>query len=836
MPKGWLFSDTGIAVGLEPDRITVLGFDDGGRACGIPGEDQIHTGIFGEVGSGKSVVNTIMINQNINRGEGFLVLDPHGTLAQDALRMVPEAERDRIVYISLDSVVRWGRTVKINPLEVKDGTERYLVAMNLVNALRNIYKDSWGPQLETLLRNGANALVEIEGSTLRDLVKIMTDERMRSVYLARVANRDVKHFWSVLFPQQYQRDAGRSAYNKLDKILSAPQVAAMLDTGRSTVDFGEVLDSGKWVIIDLSGGGSDDVISFVGTILINMVYVEARKRIARCDGTPRPFFMYVDEAHLFAPFVLRELLNTMRKANVKVAITSQTINTFPREFAREISALVRTIVCFKVDMETAAMFKTVMPVSQEVLTSVTHGRFAFYSQGDPPLSGLLKVFPIVDRGRDWKDLARHSLGRHGEGTSLERYMIPTKASGESPGVTPLEAAIIQVLYNSQEEMAREDIYSSVRGMFLVEPRQVYERLEDMLVGRLRLVERRSGPSGDGPAGLETTYRLSGLAYNSIFSRAAAGRRAGSDLHLATIFLIMELQQRHFKFCIPDLGDSGRQRPDLLIFEPERQDRDGACYWDPLVWSDRVVAVEVEVDPTKHKQQVITNFRKNFELGYDVWFVVFSQEHMRFIIDAMSGCRIDASLYKIVRIPQEAVGRASNLQNGSVAHLTGEELEVYSSLGAGRTAGSISGITGLSSYDVMGILWKLERKGLAERGYAEAKRCVVDPSLGKKVTSTRREEYFAPTGQGWAVERSCAPAADGGHGGDGKKGEGAAPPTGPEDGMRSLEGIDFDSLSNPELRDIVLHPRYGTLARKLLENRGYYVHTDGGSVSIRKKAG
>jgi plastocyanin len=45
--------------------ITVLGFDDNRSAVGIPSEDQIHTAIFGEVGSGKSTVDTIMINQRI---------------------------------------------------------------------------------------------------------------------------------------------------------------------------------------------------------------------------------------------------------------------------------------------------------------------------------------------------------------------------------------------------------------------------------------------------------------------------------------------------------------------------------------------------------------------------------------------------------------------------------------------------------------------------------------------------------------------------------------------------------------------------------------------------
>jgi polynucleotide 5'-kinase involved in rRNA processing len=44
--------------------ITALGFDDNHNVIGIPREDQIHTAIFGEVGSGKSTFDTIMKNRN----------------------------------------------------------------------------------------------------------------------------------------------------------------------------------------------------------------------------------------------------------------------------------------------------------------------------------------------------------------------------------------------------------------------------------------------------------------------------------------------------------------------------------------------------------------------------------------------------------------------------------------------------------------------------------------------------------------------------------------------------------------------------------------------------
>ncbi|MDH2907271.1 MAG: type IV secretion system DNA-binding domain-containing protein [Candidatus Nitrosotalea sp.] len=807
--------------------ITVLGFNDNGLTAGIPRNEQIHTGIFGEVGSGKSIVDTIMINQNINRDEGFMLVDPHGTLAQDVLRMIPESKKDRVIYISLDTVRLWGKIVKINPLEVKSGGDRYVVAMNLVNALRNIYHDSWGPQLEALLRNGTNALVEIEDSTLRDLVKIITDERMRSIFINKVTNRDVRHFWNVLFPQQYQKDAGRSAYNKLDKILSTPQVAAILDTAKSTIDFGDIMESDKWVIVDLSSGGSDDVISFLGTILINMVYVEARKRFGRPVGMTKPFFMYIDEAHLFAPFALRELLNTMRKANMKVTIATQTINTFPREFAKEISALVRTLVCFKVDLETANMFKTVMPVSVEQLTSMTQGRFAFYSQGNPPHTGLLIAVPIVDRKKDWKELARYSVEKYGESTSLERYVMPTKSQHPSPQVTPLEATILLLLYNENRDMTKDEIYEFIYKMFPVDKRDVFSKLDDILVNQLRLVERKNMIFYDGADKLAISYVLSGLAYNSFFSQTAIGRRAGSPLHQTTIFLIMNMQQKTFKFCIPDLGDKGEQRPDLLIFEPQRRKASKGITCDPLHWSEKIIAVEVEIDPTKHESQVVENFRKNFELGYDVWFIVFSDKYKQYVVDTMNKNNIAKQFYNIAIISPDAVGRLGNIQNNSISCLTGEELEVYNVLKSNGTAQSVDYKTGLSACDVMKILWKLEQKGVTERGYVETGNIEFDLER-KDIAQVKRPEYLVPVEEG----KKLGENSDSHNLETEKKNDTAASS---DANVQQLAGFDFSKLSNQGLKDLVLDPECGTFAKTLLENRGNYVYVKNGKVKTRKKS-
>ncbi|MDE1818997.1 MAG: hypothetical protein KGI19_10400, partial [Thaumarchaeota archaeon] len=555
--------------------------------------------------------------------------------------------------------------------------------------------------------------------------------------------------------------------------------------------------------------------------------VEARKRFGRPIGTTKPFFMYIDEAHLFAPFALRELLNTMRKANMKVTIATQTINTFPREFAKEISALVRTLVCFKVDLETANMFKTVMPVSIEQLTSMTQGRFAFYSQGNPPHTGLLIAVPIVDRKKDWKELARYSVEKYGEPTSLERYVMPTKSQHLSPQVTPLEATILLLLYNENRDMTKDEIYDFVYKMFPVDKRDVFSKLDDILVNQLHLVERKNMIFNDGADKLAISYVLSGLAYNSFFSQTAIGRRAGSPLHQTTIFLIMNMQQKTFKFCIPDLGDKGEQRPDLLIFEPQRRKASKGITCDPLHWSEKIIAVEVEIDPTKHESQVVENFRKNFELGYDVWFIVFSDKYKQYVVNTMNKNNIAEQFYNIAIISPDAVGRLGNIQNDSISCLTGKELEVFNVLKGDGTAQSVDYKTGLSACDVMKILWKLEQKGVTESGYVGTRNTEFDLER-KDIVQVKRQEYFVPVEKG----KKLGENSDSHNLETEKKNDTAASS---DANAQKLAGFDFSKLSNQGLKDLVLDPECGTFAKTLLENRGNYVYVKNGKVKTRKKS-
>lgn len=800
-------------------KLDVIGFGNDEMAYGIPSQDRIHMAIFGEVGSGKSETMKLLIAQNISRNQGFLLIDPHGMLARDVLELIPKEKWEKVIYISPASIHQSGRTIRINPLEYKTDEERYIVAMSFVNALHNLHKETWGDRLEAILRNACNALVEVEGSTLRDLRMLVSDQRARSIYLSKVTSKDTIHFWKNTFEKQYSREAGSAAYNKLDKILATPPVAAMLDTPTSSVDFADALNSGKFIIVDLSSGTSDDITSFLGSIILHMVYVEAKKRVDDTEQLATPFYIYIDEAHLFSPFALREILNTMRKFNVKVTLATQTINAYPKRVADEIPALARTIICFKCDTGTAHSFQNLLPLDTDEMVGLSLHRFAFYSQGVPPIVGVAMTCPIRTKLDSWQNLAKFSVQKYGEAISLRKYIPPTKRAGEYPEIIACESHILLLIKKENYPMTREEIFEKLDYKFGADKKLVYDSIESLV--SKQYLDRRIEKIQDNQ--FIQRFAISKLAINTFFSTTAMGRRAGSTLHLATIFFMTRIMQENFKHCIVDLGDAAEQRPDILVFTPDtyRDEKDRLRY-DLENWSDEIVAVEVEVDPTKHADQVVTNYTKNFEKGFDVWFVVFSEKHRDYINKVLGEAGIDEKLYHIMILNKEQILKSYETleKDDSSTHLTEIESQVLALLGdSPSTAQSVSSQMPVSTGTVLQAMKGLEQKSLADSAYSEIKTKKTDLKHDAIITRAQKKKYYELTTQGKEILQD-----------DGMI---------PKESLTSNKANPDDYL--PEQSDDVLleylkDPSYEEKKKiiLILENRGYSVSIKNGKVKLRKK--
>jgi Type IV secretion-system coupling protein DNA-binding domain len=75
-------------------------FRNDGRIFGIKSEDRfLHVYVIGKTGTGKSTLLETMALQDIERGNGFALIDPHGDLVARIAARIPTSQRDRVLYL-----------------------------------------------------------------------------------------------------------------------------------------------------------------------------------------------------------------------------------------------------------------------------------------------------------------------------------------------------------------------------------------------------------------------------------------------------------------------------------------------------------------------------------------------------------------------------------------------------------------------------------------------------------------------------------------------------------------------------------------------------------------
>ena len=143
---------------------THIGQTSHGKPVSLTRDERLrHMAIFGSTGVGKTTFLLNIVAQDIARGDGLLVIDPHGDFAEKALSLVPPSRNNQVCYFNLtDSAYPVG----FNVLEDVAPDHRAVVADGVVAGMRAIWIDMWGPRLEQILRHSCAALLETPNASL----------------------------------------------------------------------------------------------------------------------------------------------------------------------------------------------------------------------------------------------------------------------------------------------------------------------------------------------------------------------------------------------------------------------------------------------------------------------------------------------------------------------------------------------------------------------------------------------------------------------------------------------------------------------------------------------
>lgn len=341
----------------KPLGIGQLNFRQSGIIFGIRQPDRLsHLHVVGQTGVGKSTLLEQLALQDADAGRGFALIDPHGDLADRVASRLPPSAQARLTYLdATDHAQPFG----YNPLRRVRYDRIPLAASGLMETFHKLWPDAWGVRMEHVLRNSLYALLEREGSTLPDILRLYSDKAFRRGVVAGLRNPVVRAFWKSEFahyPPRYAAEALAPIQNKLGAFLADPMLYRTLVNPKVDVRFRSLMDQGGILLVNLAKGviGSDSAHA-LGSLLVSTIGLAALGRAEIPPGSRRPFHVYVDEFQSFTTLSFANMLSELRKMGVGLTLAHQHLHQLAPEVRHAVLGNAATLLSFRLGVEDAAL-------------------------------------------------------------------------------------------------------------------------------------------------------------------------------------------------------------------------------------------------------------------------------------------------------------------------------------------------------------------------------------------------------------------------------------------------------------------------------------------------
>ncbi len=360
-----------------------------------------HLYIVGKSGVGKSKLLELLVRQDIAYGHGMCFIDPHGDVIEEILSFIPdERVKDMILIDPSDAKF----PISFNPLQKVPPELKHQMAQGLIEVMQKQFGANWTPRLEHVFRFTTLALLDYPEATLRGMISMLTDRPYRQKVIEYIQDDMVKRFFAVEFAdwsEKFDTDAIIPLVNKLGQFLSMPMLRNIFAQKENKIDFEDIMNSNKIMLINLSKGKiGEENSSFFGSMFITKIKQAGMARAQLSESKRTDFYLYVDEFQNLVTDSFVNLFAEARKYGVNLTVAHQYTAQLLPEVLATVLGNVANLIIFRVGGDDGEKLESEMTPIFKAKDMINLGTQEFYIKEtidgetyDPFSAETLKVFP-----------------------------------------------------------------------------------------------------------------------------------------------------------------------------------------------------------------------------------------------------------------------------------------------------------------------------------------------------------------------------------------------------------------------------------------------------------
>jgi len=404
---------------------------------------QKHMYVIGKTGMGKTTLLTNAIFQDMVNGKGICVLDPHGDMVKELLRIVPKKRIKDVIYFDpSDRDFPLGLNILSPGITFgnKEDADEWITSSVLTIFAKLTSKEYWGPRMEHILQNACLTALQTPSPNLYTLQRLLTEKTYQKQVASTLQDPVLKQFWqkefSLLGTMQLS-SVTAPLTQRLGHFITTKMSRHILLQEKSTISTQQIMDQGKILLVNLSKGDLGEAQSFFfGTLITSLIWIAAYQRTKIKENMRRDFFVYVDEFQNFATPNFAEIMSEGRKFHISLILSHQSIAQIDdMKLVRIIAGNAGTILSLKASPDDEQFILPFMRPELEKGEIVNLPPFHFYmkvstDESEDAFSGQTIPLDSKENDKTAKEIIANTRKKYGTSKDIVEKELKQLFEGE----------------------------------------------------------------------------------------------------------------------------------------------------------------------------------------------------------------------------------------------------------------------------------------------------------------------------------------------------------------------------------------------------------------------